>query len=253
MFRPDLPPGERLGHSNLLNDSVLAACKQHDDALRPMAYPPAEDPEAATTIAEKLDARWAGVVNGAELSGRSYADSDYHPLWRALQRGDLPIFIHPGSTPDARLDPFYLSNLLGNLVETTVVAAQLIFGGVLHDFPELKFILAHGGGALAALVGRWQKGVATKRSGVSELPPPPPDAARRFHVASLVHSAAYGEMPLRMFGAEHILLGSDWPFPMGADDPDADLGAFAPEVVEQIRNLNANRVFGARLSWPRES
>ena len=250
LFRPDLLHDARRAYADLVNESLLAACRAHAPVLRPLAYLPVEAPETAAAIAETLGADWAGVVIGTEHPGLSYADSAYAPLWQVLARKDLPIFIHPGSTPDARLQPFYLANLLGNPVETTIAAAQLVFGGVLHDFPRLKFILAHGSGAVAALAGRWQKGVATTRPGVPALPLPPIDAVKRFFVDSLVHSPSHGRMLMEVLGADRILLGSDWPFPMGADSADADLGAYAPETVETIRRQNAERVFGCRLKWP---
>jgi aminocarboxymuconate-semialdehyde decarboxylase len=248
LFRPDLSPADRRSYSALLNASLLEACRPHARRLRPLAYLPAEDPEVAVEIADALGAEWAGVVIGSELPGGSYADREYRSLWQVLQSRDLPIFVHPGSTPDKRLEPFYLSNLLGNPVETTVVAAQLVFGGVLHEFPGLKFILAHGGGAVAALVGRWQRGVATKRPGIPDLALPPIEAVRRLYVDSLVHSAAYGRLLLDIVGEDRILLGSDWPFPMGADHADADIGAFGPEIARRIREENPVRVFGKRLT-----
>ncbi|SDR43204.1 aminocarboxymuconate-semialdehyde decarboxylase [Rhizobiales bacterium GAS191] len=250
LFRPDLSRDDRRAYADLVNQSLMQVCRAHAPVLRPLAYLPAEDPEIATAVATSLRADWAGVVIGTELPGRSYADRDYAPLWRLLEDQDLPIFIHPGSAPDARLQPFYLTNLLGNPVETTIAAAQLVFGGVLHDYPRLKFILAHGGGTVAALAGRWQKGMTTKRPGVPELALPPIEAVRRLFVDSLVHSAAYGRMLIEVLGAERILLGSDWPFPMGADSADADLAAFTPDIVETIRKRNAQHVFGRRLAWP---
>src|SRR5262249_42213677 len=157
-------------------------------------------PQLAAEFAAMLGREWAGVVIGTELLGRSYAGSEYRDLWRLLESRDLPIFVHPGSTPDPRLDPFYLGNLLGNPVETTIVAAQLVFGGVLADFPQLKFILAHGGGTLAALAGRWQRGFATKRPGVPDLALPPIEAVRRLFVDSVVHGESYATLLIDVIG-----------------------------------------------------
>jgi aminocarboxymuconate-semialdehyde decarboxylase len=71
---------------------------------------------------------------------------------------------------------------------------------------------------------------------------------RRLYVDSLVHSAAYGRLLIEVVGEDRILLGSDWPFPMGTDHADADIGAYGPEVAKRIREDNAVRVFGKRLS-----
>jgi len=248
LFRPALSAADRRAYAELVNASLLEGCRPHAPLLRPLAYLPAEDPQLAAEIAAVLGREWAGVVIGTELLGRSYASSEYRDLWRLLESRDLPIFVHPGSTSDPRLDPFYLGNLLGNPVETTIVAAQLVFGGVLADFPQLKFILAHGGGTLAALAGRWQRGFATKRPGVPDLALPPIEAVRRLYVDSVVHGESYATLLIDVIGEDRILLGSDWPFPMGTDSADAGLAGFGPQIARRIREDNPRRVFGTRLA-----
>lgn len=248
LFRPDLSSTDRASYSQLVNDSLLAACHMHAPLLRPFAYLPMEEPELAAKIAAGLDGQWAGAVAGTELGPLSYASERYDVLWQTLSDKKLPLFIHPGSSPDPRLDPFYLSNLLGNPVETTIAAANLIFAGVMHRFPSLKVILAHGGGCVAALCGRWQQGATTKRPGIPPLALEPRDAIRRFFVDSLVHSSAYLAAVIEIIGDDRILLGSDWPFPMGAASADHDLGHLSHTQKIKIRKTNAEHVFGARLT-----
>ena len=247
LFRPDLTANDRASYTRLINDSLLAACRSHEPALRPFAYLPIEDPELATDVASRLDNNWAGVVAGTELGLLSYASERYDALWRTLSDAKLPLFIHPGSSPDTRLDHFYLSNLLGNPVETTIAAANLIFAGVMHRFPGLKVILAHGGGCMAALCGRWQQATTTNRPGIPKLDLQPLDAVRRFYVDSLVHSPSYLQTVIATIGSDRILLGSDWPFPMGAPSAEHDLAHLDASLKREIRKTNAERVFGSRL------
>ena len=248
LFRPDLSSVDRRDYARLVNDGLFAACEPHGRKLRPMAYLPVEDPDVAMEIAAELDQGWAGVVMGTDAGALSYASDKLDPLWQSLSERKLPLFIHPGSTPDARLEPFYFSNLIGNPVETTVAAANLVFAGVLHRYPGLKIILAHGGGCLAALCGRWQRGVATKRPDVPALALEPKDAVRRFYVDSLVHSSPVLKMVIEVMGEDRILLGSDWPFPMGAPNGDHDLGHLDAGLRTKIRKLNALEAFGSRLA-----
>jgi len=247
LFRPDLSTADRANYTQLVNDSLLTACRAHEPSLRPFAYLPVEDPELAANVASRLDHNWAGSVAGTELGMLSYASERYDALWQALSDAKLPLFIHPGSSHDKRLDPFYLSNLLGNPVETTIAAANLIFAGVMHRFPSLKVILAHGGGCVAALCGRWQQGSRTNRPGIPELALAPLDAIRRFYVDSLVHSPAYLTAIIDIIGADRILLGSDWPFPMGASSAEHDLAHLDIALKTKIRKTNAELVFGPRL------
>jgi aminocarboxymuconate-semialdehyde decarboxylase len=247
LFRPDLNPQDRRDYAQLVNEGLYEACRDQPEALRPLAYLPVEAPEVAASIASALDARWAGVVMGTETVDLSYASAEFDPLWRILSDRKLPLFIHPGSTPDKRLDPFYLSNLLGNPVETTIAASNLIFAGVMQRFPDLKVILAHGGGCIAALCGRWQRGTATKRPGLPTLALSPTEAVRRFYVDSLVHSTVFLDTIIRVIGKSRILLGSDWPFPMGAPNADHDLGHLDSVIRHRIRKINAEEAFGSRL------
>jgi aminocarboxymuconate-semialdehyde decarboxylase len=247
LFRPDLDVNDCRGYTQLVNDGLYEACRHHERTLRPLAYLPVEAPEVAASIAGSLDARWAGVVMGTESGVISYASAELDPLWQILSKAKLPLFIHPGSTPDRRLDPFYLTNLLGNPVETTIAASNLIFAGVLHRFPDLNVILAHGGGCVAALCGRWQRGTATSRPGIPNLSLEPKDAVRRFYVDSLVHSPAFLDAIIKTIGDDRILLGSDWPFPMGTPTADHDLGHLDEALRRRIRKSNAEQAFGHRL------
>jgi aminocarboxymuconate-semialdehyde decarboxylase len=247
LFRPDLGDGERMAYAQLVNDSLLRVCETYRPTLRPFAYLPIESPELAARIAASLGGEWAGVVAGTELAPLSYASDRYDALWHALGEAGLPLFIHPGSTPDVRLDPFYLTNLLGNPVETTIAAANLVFAGVMQRFPRLKVILAHGGGCVAALCGRWQRGHATDRPGIDKQMMPPEQAVRRFYVDSLVHSAPMLRAIIEILGDDRILLGSDWPFPMGAPSAGHDLSVLDAATIGKIRKANAEAVFGRRL------
>ena len=247
LFRPDLSASERRAYCDLVNDALRDACGRHGGVLRPLAYLPAEDPFMAADIAARLDHAWAGAVMGTQLRGLLYSASDYDSLWRVLAERGLALFLHPGASPDGRLDDFYLGNLLGNPVETTVAAAHIVFAGVFDRFPELKIILAHGGGCTVPLAGRWRQGADTRRPGISKMPLMPFDAVRRFYVDSLVHSSAYLDMLLAILGAERILFGSDWPFPMGASSAEHDLGPLTDELKQRIRRTNAETVFGERL------
>jgi aminocarboxymuconate-semialdehyde decarboxylase len=247
LFRPDLDAKDRRDYAELVNEGLYEACRYHDRTLRPLAYLPVEAPEVAASVVGSLDARWAGVVMGTETGVISYASAELDPLWKILSEKKLPLFIHPGSTPDKRLDPFYLTNLLGNPVETTIAASNLIFAGVMHRFPGLNVILAHGGGCVAALCGRWQRGAVTNRPGIPKLTLEPKDAVRRFYVDSLVHSPAFLDAIIKTIGEDRILLGSDWPFRMGAPNADHDLGHLEEALRRRIRKSNAEQAFGNRL------
>lgn len=244
LFRPDLPAAERRAYVQQMNEGLLRAVAPHERLLA-MAYLPTDLPELAIQIAGSLEGAWAGVIVGTDLGAQSYADPAYHPLWQLLSDRGLPALLHPSESKDPRLSEFYLSNLLGNPMETTRAAAQMIFGDLPSLFPNLKIILSHGGGATAALLGRWQRGIDTSRPGLGPVGISAKDAGRWFYFDTIVHEPAVLDLLVRTIGTDHLLLGSDWPFPMGAPDADHDLGHLAPESRRRIRTVNAAAVFPA--------
>ena len=133
-----------------------------------------------------------------------------------------------------RLGPHYLSNLLGNPVETGVAVAQLVLGGVLTRHPDLRIVLVHCGGVVPALVGRWSRGVATRRPGIAPDTEEPATAVRRLWSDCLGHRPEAVDLARATFGDDHLLLGSDYPFPMGLEDPFEALSHLPPELRRRI-------------------
>jgi aminocarboxymuconate-semialdehyde decarboxylase len=86
----------------------------------------------------------------------------------------------------------------------------------------------------AALAGRWQRGIDTDRPGIDPVSLPVAEALRRFYVDDLVHDDAVLELVAKTFGAERVLAGSDWPFPMGSDAVDAGRSAAVEELTRPL-------------------
>jgi len=185
LFRPALAASARASSTELANDGLLTACHAQHSRLHPFPYLPIEDPELAAKTVSQLSTQSAGAIAGTELGTLCYAPERFDPLQQALSDAKLALFIHPGSSPDRRLDAFYLSNLLGNDWKRAL-RCQSHFSGLMHRFPELKVILAHRGGCIAALSGHRQRGATTQRSGLPPLAMGPCRAVRRFYVDSVV-------------------------------------------------------------------
>lgn len=227
-----------------VNDGILARIGD-DPALSALAYLPLEHPELAVEEYARTrgQGRFVGVTAAAGGLSAPGSDPRLVPLWQALDADGAALLLHPGTSPDPRLDEFYLSNLLGNPSETTVSVAHLAFGGVLHDYPGMKVVLVHCGGTLPAVVGRWERGAATHRPGLEDLMESPRESIRRLYADCLAHDPAVVDLAVGAFGEEHILLGSDWPFPMGTDDPIALVQHRGEDFVEQVASANAATAF----------
>jgi aminocarboxymuconate-semialdehyde decarboxylase len=158
-------------------------------------------------------------------------------VWERLDAAGAFVLLHPGASPDGRLAPYYLANLLGNPYETALAAAGLVFGDVLGRFGGIRFCLCHGGGVTAAVAGRWQRGHDTARPGIGPLRHPPSAALRRLYVDDLVHDPEMLRLVESTFGADHVLVGSDWPFPMGCDAIDSDRATAQADRTSRLIRL----------------
>jgi aminocarboxymuconate-semialdehyde decarboxylase len=244
-FRQGLDAAGAGAWARAANDGLTKATAGFTRLSR-LAFLPLEHPEIAVREYERVRAEpgWSGVVGSAGGGSASLADASLEPLWTLLDADQRLLFLHPGESPDERLTAFYLANLLGNPVETAIAAAQLVFGDVLARFAGMRVLLAHCGGCTAGVVGRWERGVATERPGVGPLSETPREAVRRLYVDCLAHDARVVDLALETFGGDKIVLGSDWPFPMGIEDPRACVEHRGAAFVARVATQNANSALG---------
>jgi aminocarboxymuconate-semialdehyde decarboxylase len=131
------------------------------------------------------------------------------------------VFVHP--TTAAFDQPvfrdYYLHNLVGNPMETTLSAAHMVLAGVMERHPDLKVLLAHGGGAILALRGRLRHGHEVVAAAGGALAGPPDVSIRRFLFDTVVHDPALLRVLVDTVGADRVLLGSDYPFDMADPRP----------------------------------
>lgn len=229
LFRHDLVGAAALRWAELVNDGMAELVAAGGGRLRAFAHLPLGSGALAARHAESLGPGWAGCLLGTPPSPATFADDQFAPLWEVVASraadgaGSGLFFCHPGECADPRLGQRHLANLVGNGYETALVAASLVFGDVVARHAGLRFALAHGGGATAMLAGRWERGYQLRRGGIGPLLLTPRQALRRMLADSVTHAPDALELAAVVFGADHILLGSDWPFPMGAGDPRAGL------------------------------
>jgi aminocarboxymuconate-semialdehyde decarboxylase len=183
-----------------------------------------------------------GVEVPASVAG-SYLGADcFEPFWAAAAATGALVFVHPTTTGLGlpALASHYLWNSVGNPVETTIAAAQLVTAGVLARHPDLKILLAHGGGALLALRGRLRRAYAVRPEAHADSAVAPDDLLRGLYYDSLTHDQAVLADLVAFAGAGRVLLGSDRPFDMGADRPADDIAALGLSPAEEQLMLSGN-------------
>lgn len=239
LYRYDLTGEDAREWARLVNDGLAAVAAEHPDRLRALALLPLGEPELAEEEAGRTSGEpWSGLVVGSSVVERTLDDPAFEPVFEQLDRDRRFVFVHPVEALDPRLERYYLGNLLGNPYEISLAVACLVFSGMLSRYPNVRFCLAHAGGAAPYLIGRWQRGYDTERPGIRELELPPREALGRLWFDSVAHSEAALELLVREVGEEKVLLGSDYPFPMREDDPLVALENLPQDAREAIARRN---------------
>ena len=223
-------PALGLACAALQNDEIAAEVKRHPGRFMGFAGVPLQAPElAARELARAMtELGLRGAMIGSNVNGRNLDDPALEPFWAAAAALGAFIFVHPhAGAAGERLGSYYLKNLLGLPFETTVAGASLVFGGVLERHPDLKICLAHGGGFLPYQAGRLRHGFALRPEAKINLTHPPEASIGRLFYDTILHSGPTLAFLIASAGADHVLLGSDYPFDMGNPDCVARVRALA--------------------------
>lgn len=234
--------------TRVLNDGLGEfAARRSDKYIALGSVPLANGEDAAAELERIMKLGLKGVQILTNVAGRELSDPAFAPFWAAAERTGALVVIHPnGFTHGERLRRFYFSNVIGNPLETTIALNYLIFDGVLERHPALKILAVHGGGYLGAYPGRIDHAWGARSDCNAGLPRPPTEYLRRIFVDTIVFTPHQLRGLVETFGADHVLLGTDYPFDMADNDPvghvvDAGLDA---QTIEAICGGNARRLLG---------
>jgi aminocarboxymuconate-semialdehyde decarboxylase len=223
MFSYWTKPKDGLTVAQYLNDhiaDVVALNPQHFIGLGTL---PMQDPDLAIRELERCinDLGLKGVQLGSHINGKNLDSPELFPVFKACEQINAAVFIHPWEMMGTEsLPKYWLPWLVGMPAETTRAICSLIFGGVLERLPKLKICFAHGGGSFAFTLGRIAHGFDCRPdlcaidNGIN-----PRDYLGRFYVDSLVHDEKALHYLIDTIGIEKIMLGSDYPFPLGESLP----------------------------------
>jgi aminocarboxymuconate-semialdehyde decarboxylase len=244
VFFYGLPENQGIEAARLVNDGIAAMVAKNPARLRGMATLPMQHPEAAVAEMERVAREYGfkGIELATAAPAGELADPRYRPILRRAQELKLTIFAHPNTIgTGGRLDCYYLTNLIGNPLETTIMVANLMFSGALDELPRLKMLLAHGGGFAPYQVGRFVHGHKVRPETRAHTASSAKDMLKRFYFDTITHDPQALRYLVELVGAERIVLGTDSPFDMGDETPRATLSRFSPEEVAKLRS-NALRL-----------
>jgi len=271
MFSYWAKPADALDLSRRLNDHIADVVRDYPTRFAGLATIPLQDPDLAARELERsvreLGLRGAQIgthVDANLRSGRidtlNLDNASLQPVWSAAEQLDAAIFVHPWDMLGReRMPKYWLPWLVGMPAETSLAICSMIFGGVFERFPKLRVAFAHGGGAFPFTVGRVEHAFHVRPDlvAIDNETNPRKYLARGdengdltpawFYVDSLVHDADALKMLLKLFGAQRVAFGSDYPFPLGEAHPGElieSMNELSPKEKAQILSGTAREFLG---------
>lgn len=240
--------GARL--SRLQNEHVATLVAQRPDRFTGLGSVPLQDTVGAVRELEYLTNQLSlrGVQVSTYVNGRELGDQVLEPFWEAAEALGAVVFIHPlGFSHGERFRDFYLNNSVAHPLESALAVSSLIFNGVLHRHPNLKLVIAHGGGYLPFHPSRLDHAWEVRPECRLQIDRPPSEYLKQLFVDTVVYTPESVATLVNLLGVEHVLLGTDYPFDMGEDHP-VDLVERTVGLTSADRELicggNAARLLG---------
>jgi len=202
----------------LQNNGIAEVVKAYPDRFIGMATVPMQDVDKAICELERAvdELGLVAVEITSNINGKNLDETDLWPFYEKAQGLDIPIYVHPSLNIAGadRLKRYWLTNLIGAPLETSIAITSIIFGGILQQFPRLKFLFSHAGGCAPFIIGRWEHGYKSIPE-CKTTPQSPLEYFRLLYFDTISHCGTALEYLIKTVGAEKIVLGSDYPFAMG--------------------------------------
>jgi aminocarboxymuconate-semialdehyde decarboxylase len=236
-----------------VNENLAAIVDKHPDRFVALANVPLQAPDAAAEeleyCIEKMGFR--GVEIGTNVAGEEISRGR-DPFWKTVQTLGAMVFLHPnGFTDGARLGDHYFGNAIGMPLDTTIALSYLVFDGVLERFPKLKIVAAHGGGFAGHYPGRFDHVWNARADARTMLKNKPRKSFAQLYFDTVVFDREQLRHLVNLWGADHILAGTDYPFDMGWHDPRGFIeGCDFLDREDKGRILGANAAKLLRIRLP---
>jgi aminocarboxymuconate-semialdehyde decarboxylase len=243
---PDL--GERL--TRRLNERIAEIVRDHPSRFVGLGTLPMQDPQRAVAELDRIvdEYGFRGVEICTNVNGADYDHPRFEPFFGRAEELGLLVVLHPhGYTDGLRLSDYYLTNVIGNPLDSSVAVARMIFGGVFERHPGLNVCVVHGGGYLPFYWARMDHAWRARTDGRQHLSREPSQDLRRLYVDTVVFAPSLLATLIATMGADRVLLGTDYPYDMGEDDPVGLVQAvegLTPSDRSLILGGNAARLLG---------
>ncbi len=241
-------PTDGLDWSMFLNDHLVGVQQQYPKKFIGLGTLPMQDITLAIKELERCKKiGLPGVEIGSHIENKNLDDASFFPLWEAAQDLDMAIFVHPWDMMGQdKMPNYFLPWLVGMPAETSLAICSMIFGGVFDKFPKLKVMFAHGGGSFPHTLGRVSHGWHCRPDlcNVNNIKDPV-EYVGKFWVDGITHNQDALRYLIQVFGAEKIMYGTDYPFPLG----DLEHGKFIEEMKDVSATTKEQLFEGSVLNW----
>ena len=235
--------------AKIMNDDMAAARTAYPGRIEWFASLPWQYPELAQTELERAIANGAiGVMVLANIDGKPLTDPAFEAIWRAIDARALPVLVHPTAPPGVAtmdMQRFQLTASIGFTFDTSLAVSRMIYDGFFDRYVKLKIIAAHGGGALPYLISRMDQCYDNIPACREKLSVRPSEVVPRIFADAVVFAPEVLDLCLKVFGADNVMYGSDYPHTIG-DLPGclARVNALPGVARDTVRGQTAQRVFG---------
>jgi aminocarboxymuconate-semialdehyde decarboxylase len=235
MFGYELPGAEGEAWSQLANEAMLAAAKAEPRFVPLATVPLGDGTRAANALKAARAAGFAGAMIGTlpRGVGSTLDHADLDAFWQAADETGAFIHVHPSfDAGDVRVNDFGLANALGRITDAAIAMARLISAGHVAKYKNAKFFAPMGAAALPFVLGRLKRNHAIT-PGIGD----PVEALAHIYTDTILHDARVLKFVVEMMGTEHLMMGSDMPFPIGDAEP-ARIVVEAGLSKQQIASIN---------------
>jgi len=242
VFGYTLPADEAATWCRLINEATLAELNGVKRVL-PLATVPIQSGRHAVQELEAAHAMgFRGLTIGTFAPGMELDHADLDGLWATAAQLKMPIFVHPLYLyGEARLASYDLPNAIGRVNDTAIAMSRLLYSGALTRHPDVQMIVAHGGGGVPYALGRLTRNFELNPDAWAD----PRAGFRQLYFDSVVYDPAPLRYLVELAGADRVMLGSDYPFPILDPAPLEVVrkAGLSEEATDAILSGNACRVF----------
>jgi aminocarboxymuconate-semialdehyde decarboxylase len=246
MFSYWTKPEDGLEVARYLNDHLASVVHAQPRRFVGLGTLPLQAPELSVRELERCvkTLGLAGVQIGSHVNDWNLSDERLFPVFEAAEALGACIFVHPWDMMgQERMAKYWLPWLVGMPAEVSAAICSMIFSGVFEKLPKLRVAFAHGGGAFPGTIGRIEHGFRARPDLVAvDNPVSPRETLGRFFVDSLVHDPAALRQVVSLFGERRVMLGTDYPFPLGEEEPGKlidSLTELSEPARQRLRSTNA--------------